>query len=127
MTLDRRYDSRKRAFLTALTGCVLIAAAAAARAGDACPEEAVMSAVPAGTAAIRVSYADLNLATDAGSRALYQRITAAAHRVCAVSDIRDLDGLAADRSCEQAAIEQAVHQVHSAAFAALNARTPPRG
>jgi UrcA family protein len=126
MTLAPRYASANRALLTALTACVLVAAAAAARAGSACPEETV-SAVPAGTAAIRVNYADLNLATDAGTRVLFQRIHAAAHKVCAVSDIRDLDGLAADRSCEQAAVSQAVQQVHSAQLAALNARTEQRG
>ncbi len=126
MTLAPRYAPRNRAFLTALTACVLVAAAAAARADNACAEETV-SAAPLGTAAIHVNYADLNPATEAGSRVLFQRITAAAHKICAVSDIRDLDGLAADRSCERAAVAQAVHQVHSAQLAALNARSEQRG
>jgi UrcA family protein len=118
MTLAKLYDSRNRALLTALSACVLIVATAAARAG---------SAAPPATAAIKVSYADLNLATDAGSRALYQRITAAAHKVCAVSDIRDLDALAGDQSCERAAVTQAVQQVHNAHVAALSARAQSRG
>ncbi len=126
MTLTKPYDSGHRALLTALTACVLVAAAATARAGDACSAQASRAAAP-GTAAIRISYADLNLATDAGNRALFQRITAAAHKVCAVSDIRDLDGLAADQACERAAVEQAVQQVHSAQLAALSARPQQRG
>jgi UrcA family protein len=124
MILAKRYDSATRALLTALTACVLLAATAAARAGS---SEEGSRAATAGTAAIRVSYRDLNLATDAGSRALLQRISAAAHKVCAVSDIRDLDGLAADKSCERDAIEQAVNQVHSANLAALSARAQQRG
>jgi UrcA family protein len=126
MTLTKSYDLSHRALLTALTACVLVAGAATARAGDACSAEASRAAAP-GTAAIRISYADLNLATDAGSRALFQRITVAAHKVCAVSDIRDLDGLAADQACARAAVEQAVRQVHSAQLAALNARPQQRG
>jgi UrcA family protein len=124
MILAKRYNSGTRALLSALTACVLLAATAAARAGS---SEEATGAAAAGTATIRVSYRDLNLATDAGSRVLYQRISAAAHKVCAVSDIRDLDGLAADKSCERAAIEQAVNQVHSANLAALNARAQQRG
>lgn len=126
MTLAQLYNSRNRSLLTALTACVLIAATAAVRAGTACPEQA-RSAEAAATRTVRVSYADLNIATDAGSRVLYQRITAAAHKICAVSDIRDLDALAADKSCEQAAVTQAVHAVHSAPLAALNARAQQRG
>jgi UrcA family protein len=124
MILAKRYNSGTRALLGALTACVLLAATAAARAGSSAEAP---GAATAGTAAIRVSYRDLNLATDAGSRALLQRISAAAHKVCAISDIRDLDGLAADKSCERAAVEQAVNQVHSANLAALNARAQQRG
>jgi UrcA family protein len=124
MFLAKPYNSGTHALLTALTACVLLAATAAARAGS--PEEA-SGAATTRTAAIRVNYRDLNLATDAGSLALLQRITAAAHKVCAVSDIRDLDGLAADKSCERAAVEQAVNQVHSAHLAALTARAQQRG
>jgi UrcA family protein len=126
MTLAKLYHSGNRALLTTLTLCVLVAAATAARAGTECSEHASRTAA-AGTQTIRVSYADLNLATDAGSRALYQRITAAAHKVCAVSDIRDLAGLAADQSCERAAVTQAVNAVHSARLAGLNARAQQRG
>lgn len=126
MTLAKLHHSGNRALLTALTACVLVAAATAARAGTECAEHASSTAA-AGTQTVRVSYADLNLATDAGSRALYQRITAAAHKVCAVSDIRDLAGLAADQSCERAAVTQAVNAVHSARLAALNARAQQRG
>jgi hypothetical protein len=69
MTLAPLYNSRNRSLLTALTACLLVTATAAARAGTACPEQT--SATPA-AGSVLVSYADLNLATDAGVRALYQ-------------------------------------------------------
>src|SRR5579862_1246475 len=57
--------------------------------------------------AVHVSYRDLNLATDAGNRALYQRITRAARQVCAVGDSRDLAVIAHSRACERSAVEAA--------------------
>jgi UrcA family protein len=116
-----------RAFLAhSLLACVLTAAAATASAGTACAEHS--AAIATSTASsVRVSYRDLDLATDAGSRALYERITQAARKVCAVSDIRDLTALAQSDSCERAAVSQAVQQVHSPRLAALAAAAPQRG
>jgi len=52
---------------------------------------AAYAAAPALEApSVRVSYHDLNLATEQGTLALYGRIVAAAQKVCRVSDIRDL-------------------------------------
>lgn len=70
---------------------------------------------------VRVSYSDLSLSTPQGSRALYSRIVAAANEVCRVDDIRDLQAMAAARSCRAEAIAQAVHEVGSPALAALYA------
>jgi UrcA family protein len=118
----------KRASLAqSLLACVLTAAAAAASAGPACADDSA-TAAPSDATAVRVSYRDLDLATDAGSKALYERIRHAAHEVCAVSDIRDLTALAQSDRCERAAVSNAVRQVHNARFAALVASAAaPRG
>jgi UrcA family protein len=71
--------------------------------------------------AVRVSYADLNLSTPQGSRALYTRIVSAANEVCQADDIRDLQAMAARNSCRAAAIAQAVREVGNPALAALYA------
>jgi UrcA family protein len=101
-------------------------AAATASAGTACAEHSPAVATR-DASAVRVSYRDLDLATDAGSRALYERITHAARKVCAVSDIRDLTALAQSDSCERSAVSQAVRQVQSARLATLAASAPQRG
>jgi UrcA family protein len=70
---------------------------------------------------VKVAYSDLNLMSDAGTRALYGRITSAAREVCAAADVdnRDLRGLAVERQCENRAIAGAVASVHSSRLAAL--------
>ena len=107
-----------------LFACVLSAAAAVATAGPACAEDTAAAAP--GAAAVRVSYRDLDLATAAGSQALYERISHAAHKVCTVSDIRDLTAVARSESCERAAVSHAVRQVHNERLAALEATATPR-
>ena len=102
------------AWLTTLTACVLVGACAAARAEV--PGNSA-SALRADTPAITVSYHDLDLATTQGSTALYGRISEAARKVCAVSDIRDLKALAATSACEREAVSQAVREVHSTPLA----------
>jgi UrcA family protein len=67
---------------------------------------------------VRVRYSDLNLSTQQGSQALYSRIVAAAAQVCQVDDIRNLEAVAAARSCRAQAIAAAVHEVGSPALAA---------
>jgi UrcA family protein len=68
---------------------------------------------------VRVSYSDLNVSTQQGSKTLYARIVAAANEVCQVEDIRDLQAVAAARSCRAQAIAQAVREVGSPTLAAL--------
>lgn len=117
---------KRAALAQSLLACVLTAAAAAASAGPACLEDSA-AAAPADVNAVHVNYRDLDLATEAGSQALYTRISQAAHKVCAVSDIRDLTALAQSDSCERAAVSHAVRQVHNARVAALVAAAAPRG
>jgi UrcA family protein len=91
-----------------LTACLIVGASATAyAAADASPS-------------VRVNYRDLNLATEQGTQTLYGRIVSAAHRVCAVSDIRVLAEVAAAQACEAQAIEKAVRAVNSPRLAATH-------
>ena len=74
-----------------------------------------------------VSYGDLNLATEQGTLALYNRIIHAASQVCPQSDMRNLAGVAASKSCQSQAVARAVRDVHSAQLAALHADRSRRG
>jgi UrcA family protein len=88
------------------------------------------SAAPATEArSVKVSYSDLNLSSEAGTRALYGRIVSAARSVCLAGEIdnRDLRGLALAHQCENAAIAQAVSEVHSERLAALYSSHTARG
>ena len=55
----------------------------------------------------RVSYADLNLASDAGIAALRGRIAGAARDVCEIEDSREMALAAATDSCRSIAIADA--------------------
>jgi UrcA family protein len=102
--------------LALLAACVAVSAAGSARA-------ATVSDVPT----IKVRYADLNLATEQGSLALYDRIAAAAQQVCVPEDIRDLHAVAAARSCRAQAIAVAVRDVHSPMLASVYAAEQRHG
>lgn len=99
--------ARLRAAVTVLAACAAIGAVGSAQAAD------------APTAKVR--YSDLNLSTQEGSQALYARIVAAAHHVCAVDDIRDLRAYAASVDCRERAIAQAVRDVNSPMLASVYA------
>jgi len=110
---------RVSATLTALAAGLLVGVAGlthAATADDSAP-------------AVHVSYGDLNLTSDQGTKALYGRIVTAARAVCHADevDIRDLGALSSERSCERQAIEHAVSDVHNAKLAALSAARPRHG
>lgn len=77
--------------------------------------------------AMKVSYGDLNLATEQGSLALYARLEHAARAVCAVDDIRDLHAVAAARACRAEAIERAVREVNSPTLASVYAERAHHG
>ena len=100
---------------TAMAFTVLAACAALGAVGSA---HAATSGSPA---AITVRYSDLNLATEPGSRALYERIVAAAHQVCAVEGISDFRAVVAARKCRERAIAHAVRDVNSPMLAAVYA------
>jgi UrcA family protein len=104
--------SRTRQLLrasAALGATLIIGAATAAYAGEPAPEAPT----------VRVSYNDLNLATEKGTLALYARIVSAADKVCRVSDIRDLHQIAAANACRAQAIERAVRDVGNERLAAV--------
>jgi len=114
----------RAALATTLTALALIGGCGLAVAGQACTEKTVTATRSTDSHAVRVSYRDLNLATDQGSRALYQRISAAARRVCAAGDNRNLAAVAAAEACAQASIEQAVHEVNNVHFESVYAALP---
>jgi UrcA family protein len=68
-----------------------------------------------------VHYADLNLATEQGARALYRRIAIAAWNVCPHADNRDLIAAAVSRACREQAIARAVQEVGTPLLAAVHA------
>lgn len=67
-----------------------------------------------------VTYSDGDLASDQGTRALYQRIKRAAQSVCPSYDPRDLTAFAANRECQRQAIASAVRQVGNQRLAAVH-------
>jgi UrcA family protein len=99
-----------------IAACVAVSAAGSGRA-------AALADAPT----IKVRYADLNLATEQGSLALYDRIVAAAQQVCVPEDIRDLRAVAAARSCRAQAIALAVRDVHSPMLASVYAAQARHG
>ena len=96
--LTHNAKNRVRIILAAAAACVALGGAA--HAGE--------------VQQIHVKYADLNLRTNAGATALYQRIRRAANDVCTVTDNRDLRQQALARSCAAQATAQAVAAVNDA-------------
>jgi UrcA family protein len=60
-----------------------------------------------------VSYADLNLSSDAGVQVLYNRIHRAANEVCGNTEAHDLRGVRAHETCVQRAVSEAVASVNN--------------
>lgn len=73
-----------------------------------------------------VNYSFSDLASDQGTRALYQRIRRAAQAVCPGYDPRDLTAFAANRECEQQAIARAVRQIGNDRLAAVHMKALAR-
>jgi UrcA family protein len=67
----------------------------------------------------RVSYADLDISKPAGVKTLYQRIVAAANRVCSVNQFMYIPTQKGLRDCTDHAIDKAVKDVGSPALSAL--------
>lgn len=71
---------------------------------------------------MKVDFADLNLATDAGSRALYHRLVSAAQRVCPeTSPLPELSQNREARRCIAETVERAVKQINHPKFAQVAA------
>ncbi len=85
------------------------------------------AANPADLPTARVSFADLDLSTDAGARTLYRRIQGAARNVCPIVDIRDLARSIEARACRREAIDRAVLAVGSPRLAAVSLAATRRG
>jgi UrcA family protein len=68
------------------------------------------------TTSMLVSYADLNLASDAGARVLERRIDYAAHAVCGYEESRQFALITATKLCRKGAIE-GVRPAYEAAVA----------
>lgn len=66
-----------------------------------------------------VPYNYRDLATDQGTRALYERITSAARSVCPGYDSRDLATVADSRECQRQAVARAIHQIGNGRLAAV--------
>ena len=115
--------SRIAARLRAATTSAALAACLAAAGGVA----TARAALPEQPPSVRVDYGDLNLATQQGSRELYDRIASAARQVCGPADPRDLEALAAAHACKARAIAQAVRDVNNPNLAATFAANVKRG
>ena len=104
--------------LAAGTAAITTAAAATPR-STASPEAGVPSVV--------VRYGDLNLATDAGTKALYRRIAFVAKQVCPDGESRGLENLNRARACQRDAIARAVQAVHNERLATIFSAAYRRG
>jgi len=68
---------------------------------------------------VHVSYADLNLNSEAGATVLFRRIHAAADQVCEVPNMPDLGSLSRAKACTDHAIAVAVDAVKAPALTKL--------
>lgn len=77
--------------------------------------------------AVRVRFDDLDLASSAGTSALYHRIQSAARQVCPDYYSRDLGVAAAARECQSEAVARAVNELHNSELAMLHANRASGG
>jgi UrcA family protein len=76
--------------------------------------------------AVAVSYADLDLASDAGVRTLYGRLRAATQKVCGPRPGHDLAMQRLWRDCRDDTLGRAVGQLGNAKLAALHEQRSSR-
>ena len=69
---------------------------------------------PLAAPTVRVSYADLNLATPAGVARLHSRLRAAATSLCGEADFRDLTRVTLENACVARTLAGALEQVDGA-------------
>ncbi|MBI1732956.1 MAG: UrcA family protein [Gammaproteobacteria bacterium] len=75
--------------------------------------QSVRSALEAGVPAVTVTFSDLDLDRGAGAETLYQRLRAAAKKVCGTADGRDLSATHERRRCYREALDRAVNDVNN--------------
>lgn len=73
-----------------------------------------------------VSYADLNMSSQADVAALYARLRAASRSVCGTHDLRDLAMRQLHKDCVDQALSDAVEQVDHAALSSLHSDSSVR-
>lgn len=77
-------------------------------------------------AAVKVSYADLNISNEAGARALYRRLQQASREVCGVRSFVEhgsLEATAEARQCYNDALESAVAKIGSEMLSDIHSRS----
>ena len=85
------------------------------------------SGAPSPAQGFSVSYADLDLSTEAGNQELYKRIREAAEQACPLSSSTGTRIPARDRQCVDTAVSQAVKNIHSTRLAQVHASFTRRG
>jgi len=75
---------------------------------------------------VTVSYADLDLSKPAGVQMLYQRIKAAAHKVCSPLEDRQLQRMQQWRDCYETAVANAVTTINRPTLTALHRSSSSR-
>ena len=78
------------------------------------------------TRSTRVSYADLNLQSEAGARTMFQRIRHAARSVCEINLNDEWDGRVQYFACVRDTTDRAVATLNSPLVAAMNGSGRPR-
>jgi UrcA family protein len=118
LEITARAKSRHRRLALAVYSGLLLTLGSTVATQASTPDESVPS--------ITVRYSDLDVTSDEGARALYQRILEAAQRVCDPhsSDVMTLLG---EHYCRQQAIERAVRSVGSPRLAALHRASGEHG
>jgi UrcA family protein len=100
-----------KSFLTALMTVLALGAAGASQSAFAQSDE---------TPSVTVQYADLNLSTGAGAKAMLQRIQHAANSVCGPQSSQPIDRMARlHETCVKQAISHAVSQLKNPMVTAL--------
>ncbi len=92
--------ARRLALAAATAAALLVAGNAGAGAADAAP-------------AVHVRYDDLNLMSDAGTRVLLRRLSAAARAVCVDDGERELRRMMRGEACYRETLAEAVAAVHN--------------
>ena len=117
MKTSRKTISRSISSMTFATFVALAGAAASGRV-VAQPDDQVLTK--------KVTYADLNLESEAGAKVLYARLRHAAQNVCSPFESRELSRMQVWRTCVDNALASAVTQVNNPRVTALHNQVDKR-